>query len=70
MTRTQLVDLIERAAWTAVQSAVAAFALGMGWKAIAAAGIGAGLSVLKTGARALTAKDDKKQHETPGDINT
>lgn len=52
MTRDQLIDVAERALWTAVQTAVATFALGMGWRSIAAAGIGAGLSVLKTGVKA------------------
>ncbi len=44
----QLRDLLERAAWTAVQSALATFAVTQDIKAIAVAGIAAGLSVLKT----------------------
>jgi len=56
MKREELTDLLERALWTAGQSAAAAWVVGAGWKAVAAAGIGAGLSVIKTAARARLAK--------------
>lgn len=59
MSREQLLDVVERALWTAVQTAVATFALGMGWRSIAAAGIGAGLSVLKTGVKARVGAPQK-----------
>lgn len=41
-------DVLERAAWTAVQSAIATFAVTQDVTAIAVAGIAAGLSVIKT----------------------
>lgn len=43
-----LKDVIERAAWTAIQAALATFAVTQDVKAIAVAGIAAGLSVVKT----------------------
>lgn len=56
MNRDQMLDTLERAAWTAVQAGVAAWAVGAGWKAAAAAGIGAGLSVVKQIGRTQVAK--------------
>ena len=43
------VDIVERAFWTAVQAFVAYYAVSgnAGWKAALAAGIGAGISVVK-----------------------
>lgn len=47
----ELRDLAERAIWTAVQSAIACYAVTQDLRAIAAAGIAAGLSVVKTYSR-------------------
>ena len=44
------IDIIERAVWTAIQAFVAYFAVSGtgGWKAAAASGIAAGISVVKS----------------------
>ena len=47
----ELKDVAERAIWTAVQSAIACYAVTQDVRAIAAAGIAAGLSVIKTYSR-------------------
>jgi hypothetical protein len=51
MNREQLTDYLERASATAVQAGAAAAIMGVGWKAAAVAGIGAGLAVIKAAAK-------------------
>jgi len=51
MNREQLIDYLERALATAVQAGAAAAIMGVGWKAAAVAGIGAGLAVVKAAAK-------------------
>lgn len=51
MNREQLIDYAERALATAVQAGAAAAIMGVGWKAAAVAGIGAGLAVIKAAAK-------------------
>jgi hypothetical protein len=51
-------DYLERAVATAVQAGLASYLVGAGWKAAAAAGIGAGLAVVKAAAKARL---DKKK---------
>lgn len=58
MTNDQLRDYLERAIATAVQAGLASYLVGAGWKAAAAAGIGAGLAVVKAAAKARL---DKKK---------
>lgn len=52
MTSEQLRDYLERAVATALQAGIASYLVGAGWKAAAAAGIGAGLAVVKAAAKA------------------
>lgn len=54
----QMRDYLERAVATAVQAGLASYLVGAGWKAAAAAGIGAGLAVVKAAAKARL---DKKK---------
>ena len=58
MTRTQLVDYLERSVATFVQAFSGAIILNMGWKSAAVGGIGAGLAVLKAAAKDRLAKPE------------
>ncbi len=51
MNKQQLIDYAERAVATAIQAGAAAAIMGVGWKAAAVAGIGAGLAVVKAAAK-------------------
>ena len=56
MTNDQLRDYAERAVATAVQAGIASYLVGAGWKAAAAAAIGAGLAVVKAATKQRLAK--------------
>ena len=56
MTNDQLRDYAERALATAVQAGIASYLVGAGWKAAAAAAIGAGLAVVKAATKQRLAK--------------
>ena len=61
MTREQLIDYTERAIATAVQAGIASYLVGAGWKAALAAGIGAGLAVVKAASKQVLAKKEVGQ---------
>jgi NhaP-type Na+/H+ or K+/H+ antiporter len=56
MTNEQIRDYAERALATAVQAGIASYMVGAGWKAAAAAAIGAGLAVVKAATKQRLAK--------------
>ena len=56
MTTEQMRDYAERALATAVQAGIASYMVGAGWKAAAAAAIGAGLAVVKAATKQRLAK--------------
>jgi len=56
MTNEQMRDYAERALATAVQAGIASYMVGAGWKAAAAAAIGAGLAVVKAATKQRLAK--------------
>lgn len=61
MTRKQLIDYTERAVATAVQAGIASYLVGAGWKAALAAGIGAGLAVVKAASKQVLSKKGVEQ---------
>lgn len=61
MTREQLIDYTERALATAVQAGIASYLVGAGWKAALAAGIGAGLAVVKAASKQVLSKKGVEQ---------
>lgn len=61
MTREQLIDYTERAVATALQTGIASYLVGAGWKAALAAGIGAGLAVVKAASKQVLAKKGVEQ---------
>ena len=56
MSNEQLRDYAERALATAVQAGIASYMVGAGWKAAAAAAIGAGLAVVKAATKQRLSK--------------
>lgn len=61
MTREQLIDYTERSLATALQTGIASYLVGAGWKAALAAGIGAGLAVVKAASKQVLAKKGAEQ---------
>jgi len=61
VTREQMIDYLERSLATALQTGIASYLVGAGWKAALAAGIGAGLAVVKAASKQVLAKKGADQ---------